>query len=60
MITINGKKIENPKSLIKILSKKQKGICVLVNGNIVTQKDWKNFKLKDGDKVEIVSFVGGG
>jgi len=36
-------------------------VCaVLVNGEIVKKELWENLLLKDGDYVEIVSFVGGG
>jgi len=31
-----------------------------VNGELVFSKDWKNFKLNDGDAVEVLTFVGGG
>jgi len=34
--------------------------AVLVNGEIVKKEMWENFLLKDGDYIEIVSFVGGG
>ena len=34
--------------------------AVTVNGNIVFSKDWKTFKISDGDTVEVLTFVGGG
>ncbi len=60
MITVNGKKVKNPGSLKDIVNKNSRGICVLVNGKIIPQQKWEGYKLKNGDKVEIVGFVGGG
>ena len=31
-----------------------------INGDLIFSKDWKNFKLTDGDAVEVLTFVGGG
>lgn len=63
MIILNGKKTKNPKTINKLLKEtkiKTKSICIIVNSDIVPKEKWKNFKLKDGDIVEIVGFVGGG
>ena len=38
----------------------QKRVAVEVNQELVTKSQWSEFKLNDGDKVEIVTFVGGG
>lgn len=35
-------------------------IAVECNGEIVFKKDYETYIFKDGDKVEIVGFVGGG
>jgi thiamine biosynthesis protein ThiS len=35
-------------------------VAVEVNLSVIKKKDYETFKLKDGDKVEIVNFVGGG
>ena len=35
-------------------------VAVEKNGNIVPKKFFENEKLADGDKLEIVTFVGGG
>lgn len=35
-------------------------IAVEVNGKIIKKADYDLFKINDGDKIEIVSFVGGG
>jgi len=63
MITINDKKVNNPKSIFELLKKysyPHQGICILVNGKILKKDQWKKYRIKDGDKIEIVGFVGGG
>ena len=35
-------------------------VAVELNGDIVPRADFSNMKLKDGDSLEIVHFVGGG
>lgn len=62
-IILNGEKIE-ASGTIEILIK-QKGynpqnIVVIVNENILKREDWQNYEMKDGDVIEIISFVGGG
>ena len=37
-----------------------KRVAVEKNGNIVPRKDFETETLSDGDKIEIVHFVGGG
>jgi thiamine biosynthesis protein ThiS len=64
-IKLNGKdyRIEEGKTiraLIKELGIEKKNFVVEVNRKIVRRKDFDNFSLKDGDKVEIIHFVGGG
>ena len=34
--------------------------AVTVNGDLVFSRDWKIFKLADGNTVEVLTFVGGG
>ena len=34
--------------------------ALTVNGDIVPSARWQNFKLNDGDTVEVLTFVGGG
>ncbi len=62
MITLNSKKVKNPGSVESLIKKYgfSEKICVIVNGKIVKKNEWKKKKLKDGDNVEIVGFVGGG
>ena len=65
-IQINGEQREFPKSslslteLIDTLSLAPQRIAVEVNKTIVRRSDWEKTKLKDGDQIEIVHFVGGG
>lgn len=64
MICINGEDLN--KSEIKLseyLSKNQLNparIAVELNGDILPKAEYDKTVLKDGDKVEIVNFVGGG
>ena len=37
-----------------------KVMAAAVNMEIVKQDDWKTYKLKDSDKLELLDFVGGG
>jgi thiamine biosynthesis protein ThiS len=46
--------------LLEVLGMTQKRVAVEVNTELVTKNEWAQFKLKEGDRVEIVSFVGGG
>ncbi len=64
-IVVNGKNmsIENDTSLyelIEFLKIGDKVMAAAVNMNIVKKDDWKSYKLQDGDKVELLNFVGGG
>ncbi|ADQ47093.1 thiamine biosynthesis protein ThiS [Caldicellulosiruptor kronotskyensis 2002] len=63
LIRINDKEMEfcgNVLELLLSLNLNPQVCAVLVNGEIVKKEMWENFLLKDGDYVEIVSFVGGG
>lgn len=64
MIKINGenKNLENI-NLLEYLIKNNYPLDKLVvehNEKIIKKADYKNITLKDKDKVEIISFVGGG
>ena len=67
-IRVNGeeKKIElkNEKALLsstlKFLGYKQNTVVVEVNNLIINSKKWENEIIKEGDRLEIVSIVGGG
>ena len=65
-IQINGEHREFPQSslplkdLIDTLSLAPQRIAVEVNKTIVPRSHWEKTKLKEGDRIEIVHFVGGG
>jgi sulfur carrier protein len=64
-IVVNGKEFEYEneitiKELIKDLKIEGKVMATAVNMEIVKEPNWDNFKLKDGDRVEFLHFVGGG
>ena len=67
-IRVNGKEkkieLENEKallsSILEFLGYKQNTVVVEVNDLIINSKKWDNALLKEGDRLEIVSIVGGG
>ena len=67
-IKVNGREkkieLENEKALLsstlELLGYKQNTVVVEVNDLIINSKKWDNALLKEGDRLEIVSIVGGG
>ena len=67
-IKVNGEEkyieLGNEKAFLSIalqfLGYSPNTIVVEVNDLIINSKKWDNLMLKDGDKLEIVSIVGGG
>ncbi len=64
-IIINGeeKEFTSDFTLAKILtnlSLEGKVMAAAVNMEIVKQGSWDSYKLRDGDKLELLDFVGGG
>ena len=67
-IKVNGKekkiKLANEEALlssaIKLLGYKPNTIVVELNDSIINSRKWDNAILKEGDRLEIVSIVGGG
>ena len=67
-ISVNGKEknidLDNEKALLsstlEFLGYKQNTVVVEVNDLIINSKKWDNEIHKEGDKLEIVSIVGGG
>ena len=67
-IKVNGKEknieLENEKALLsstlELLGYNPNTIVVEVNELIINSKKWGNEILKEGDRLEIVSIVGGG
>jgi sulfur carrier protein len=64
-LTINGESrsipvVSNLLGLIRHLEIGEERIAVELNRNIIRRKDWPETPVHDGDRVEIVQFVGGG
>jgi sulfur carrier protein len=64
-IVVNGKNMSIEKDtnlyeLIEFLKISDKVMAAAVNMNIVKKDEWENYKLQEGDKVELLNFVGGG
>ena len=64
-IIINGENREfeaekNLEEVLTILNLTGKVMAAAVNMEIVKQDSWSSYKLKDGDKLELLDFVGGG
>lgn len=65
MIKVNGENIEEAENVLIADFLKSHGfpdkmIAVEINGAIVPRKTWGERRLADGDRVEVVRFVGGG
>jgi len=65
MIKVNGQSIENTheKTVAEFLTENSydlKRIAVELNGEILPKTQYNSTVLKDGDCIEVVSFVGGG
>ncbi len=48
------------KELVELLGIKVPNYAVAVGMEVIPKSEYETYKLKDGDKVEIVTFVGGG
>ena len=64
-ILINGELKElstelNLNDLLKHFSLPQQRIAIELNKKVVRKKDWENIKVAEGDKLEVIHFVGGG
>ena len=46
--------------ILKQLSLEGKVMAAAVNMNIVKQDEWESYVVHDGDKLELLDFVGGG
>jgi thiamine biosynthesis protein ThiS len=65
---LNGQSREFPRlavpaciqDLIADLGLQGDRVAIEHNGNIIPRTDWANTGLEDGDRLEIVHFVGGG
>lgn len=64
-LQINGEERDFPApltlaALVESLGMKADRVAVELNLEIVARAQWEGIQLKDGDKLEIVHFVGGG
>jgi len=64
-IFVNGKEelYENKINVTELLKQKnirQEIVTIELNGKIINRKDFQTIFLDDGDKVEMVYFMGGG
>ena len=64
-ITVNGENREIEKGmklarLIEELGVKEKVMAAAVNMEIVKKVQWSEHELREGDRVELLHFVGGG
>ena len=64
-LTINGEEKSfnqnlTIEELLKRLGVADKAMAVAVNMEIVKKEEWKKYRPKDGDKIEILGFTGGG
>lgn len=48
------------KNLILSLKQKPENIVIEHNGSIIKTDDWDSTIVQDGDKIEAITFVGGG
>lgn len=64
MIKINGQDTKFSDIFLKELLEKcnfdSEKVAVELNEEIISKKDFDKIKIKDNDKIEVVSFVGGG
>ena len=64
-IIVNGKKYkikekQNISMLLKKLGFKMSKVAVEINQDLIPRETYKSVTLKKGDRVEIVTFLGGG
>lgn len=64
-LTVNGESHEHTgdrtvPALLAELGATPEHTALTVNDELVFSRDWKTFKLNDGDTVEVLTFVGGG
>jgi sulfur carrier protein len=62
---VNGRPVELPDSatvttLLRHLNTEDGRVAVERNEEVVPRREWPECRLSDGDRIEIVTFVGGG
>ena len=66
ILKINGSErdippeVKNIEDLLNFLEIKTRFVAVELNGQVIYREQYKETLLKEGDKLEIASFVGGG
>lgn len=65
-IFVNGKektisnKISNLSQFVNIILKNEKGKIVELNGKVIKKGERESISLKNGDRIELIQFMGGG
>lgn len=64
-IQLNGEPYSVPEKtsleqLLEIFSLPLKRVAIELNGNVVSRRTWPETTVSDGDRLEVVHFVGGG
>lgn len=65
ILTINGEKMEfesgkNIDEILAILGVEAKIFAITLNARLVKKEDYKSTIPRDGDKIEMLQFMGGG
>ena len=50
----------NLKKLLQLLALPSERIAIELNRQVVRKKDWENIEVGEGDRLEVIHFVGGG
>jgi sulfur carrier protein len=64
-LTVNGKPVELPAgstvtALLSHLAIEPAKVAIERNQDVIPRRTWAEAQLRDGDQIEIVTFVGGG
>jgi len=64
-LTVNGKPVEVPdgstvSGLLVVMALEPLRVAVERNQDVVPRRAWGDEKLREGDQIEVVTFVGGG
>jgi sulfur carrier protein len=64
-IFLNGETREIPpqiklEELLELFSLPKQRIAIELNNDVVRRSNWQDVSIHDGDKIEVVHFVGGG
>jgi len=65
LVTLNGKNREfkeplSLEDLVRDLSRNLPHVIAEINGRIIKKTDWPRTAIKNDDRIELVTFVGGG